>query len=303
VRRLIFATAVGVVLLNSATALAANSPAPHNDDPWERLNRKFYSFSEGLDHAILRPAAMAYAHVLPSPLRIGLRNLLSNASEPPVIINYVLQARFHHAGSETGRFLLNTVAGVGGLFDIATGAGLEHQGTNFGITLGRWGAKPGPYVYLPIGGPTTVRGLIGTAVGGALDPLYWINYPHKTAVSIGRAVVSGLDLRAEADSSLKSLLADATDPYATIRSAYLQNLQSQVDGGALPAQALPDFDDTTTPPPATANPGTAASPATPPATDAPSPATGHAEPPAAQSPAPTPAPDPAQPAAPAPSPA
>jgi phospholipid-binding lipoprotein MlaA len=292
---LIFATTVGVVLLNSAAALAANSAAPHNDDPWEKLNRRFYSFSEGLDRFLLRPAALTYSHVLPSPLRTGLRNLLSNASEPPTIINYVLQARFHRAGKETGRFLLNTVVGLGGLFDVATVDGLEHVSTNFGVTLGRWGAKPGPYIYLPIGGPTTVRGVIGTAVGGALDPLYWINYPHKTVVSIGRAVVSGLDLRAEADSSLKSLLADATDPYATIRSAYLQNLQSQVDGGALPAQALPDFDDATTPaaPPSSASPP----PAPPPSSDAPAPD------PTPRTDAPNPPPAPAQPAAPAPSPA
>ncbi len=291
-RRLIFATTVSVVLLSSAAASAANSAAPHNDDPWEKLNRRFYSFSEGVDRAFLRPAALTYSHVFPSPLRTVLRNLLGNASEPPTIINYVLQARFHHAGKETGRFLLNTTVGLGGIFDIATPAGLEHDATNFGITLGRWGAGPGPYVYLPVGGPTTVRQLIGTAVGGALDPLYYINYPHKTAVSLGRAVVSGLDLRAESDSSLKSLLADATDPYATIRSAYLQNLQSQVDGGALPAQGLPDFDDTATanPKPSTASPPNAAPP---PAPDAP------ATPTPAPEASPAPAPTPDQPAAPA----
>jgi phospholipid-binding lipoprotein MlaA len=263
VRRTIFATAACVVLLNNTPALAANGPAPHNDDPWERLNRRFYSFNQGLDRALIRPAAMAYSHILPSPLRTGIRNLLSNAGEPTVIINDVLQVRFKRAGRETGRFLLNTVAGVGGIFDIATGAGIEHEGTNFGITLGRYGVKPGPYLYLPVVGPTTVRGAVGAAVGGALDPLYWVNYPHKTVVSLSRAVVTGLDLRAEADASLKSLTADATDPYATLRSAYLQNLQSQVSDDNLPVQSLPDFDDVNAPPPAAPSPPSSDQPATP----------------------------------------
>jgi phospholipid-binding lipoprotein MlaA len=251
---LIFATTTCVVLLSVAPAFAASGGGAPNDDPWESLNRKIYAFDQGLDRAIIRPAAMAYKHVLPSPLRKVVRNLLSNAGEPPTIANDILQARFRRAGKETGRFLLNTVAGVGGLFDMATGAGLDHEGTNFGVTLGRWGVKPGPYIFLPIAGPSTVRGVVGTAVNGALDPLYWINYPDKTAVSLARALVGGLDLRAESDASLKSLTADATDPYATIRSAYLQNLQSQVSGESVPIQSLPDFDDATSPPPASKSP-------------------------------------------------
>jgi phospholipid-binding lipoprotein MlaA len=277
VRRLIFATAVGVVLLSGAPALAAESAAPANDDPWEHLNRRFYSFNEGLDRAIIRPAAMAYSHAIPSPLRTGIRNLLSNIGEPQIIINDILQVRFKRAGKATGRFLLNSTVGIGGLFDVATGAGLDHDGTNFAITLARYGVKAGPYLYLPVVGPSTVRGVVGTAVGGALDPLYWIRYPDKTAISFGRALVSGLDLRAESDGALKTLISDATDPYATIRSAYLQNLQSQINGDNAPVQALPDFDDTISPPPATPNaqaPHDATPPpATPPAdaTDAPPP--------------------------------
>jgi len=244
---MIFATAAGVVLLNSAPALAADSAAPSNDDPWEGLNRRIYSFNLGLDRALIRPAAMLYSHVIPSPIRTGIRNLLSNVSEPQVIINDILQVRFTRAGKATGRFLLNSTVGVGGLFDVATGAGLEQEGNSFAITLGRYGVKPGPYIYLPIVGPSTVRGVVGSALGGALDPLYWINYPYKTEVSISRVVVYGLDLRAESDATLRSLTVDATDPYATIRSAYLQNLQSQVTGESAPAQSLPDFDDVTAP--------------------------------------------------------
>ena len=120
-----------------------------------------------------------------------------------------------------------------------------------------------------------------------MDPLYWIRYPHKTSISLGRALASGLDLRAESDGALKTLTSDATDPYATIRSAYLQNLQSQVNGDSAPVQALPDFDDTTSPPPAT--PKAQAPGDQPPSDTTPPPA------PPADAPASPPAPSPAAP--------
>ena len=275
-RRTIFATTVGVLLLNSTAALAADSASSPNDDPWERMNRGFYSFNQGLDRAIIRPAAMVYSHVLPSPLRTGIRHLLSNATEPATIINDILQVRFKRAGKATGRFLLNTTVGVAGLFDVASGAGLEHEGNSFAFTLARYGVKTGPYLYLPVVGPTTVRGVAGAAVGGALDPLYWLRYPHKTEVSFGRALATGLDLRAESDSTLRSLTSDATDPYATIRSAYLQNLQSQVSGENAPVQSLPDFEDVAPPAPPPPAPAPApsgdqptAKPQTPPAQPSP----------------------------------
>jgi phospholipid-binding lipoprotein MlaA len=261
-----FATAAGVVMLYSAPALAQTPASPPNDDPWEHFNRKLYGFNEGLDRIIIRPAAMTYAHVLPNPVRSHIRNLLDNANEPPIIANDILQGRFTRAGKAMGRFLLNTVAGLGGIFDFATEAGLEYESTSFPVTLGRWGVGPGPYLYLPVVGPSTVRGVVGTAIGATLDPLYWINYPNKTAVSIGRTLITGLDLRAESDADLKSLVADATDPYATIRSAYLQNLQSQITGGNVPVQSLPEFDDTSPAPPTTT------APANPPGGDATQPA-------------------------------
>src|ERR1700733_3044032 len=99
---------------------------------------------------------MTYSHVLPKPLRTGIRNLLDNANEPPIIANDILQGRFTRAGKAMGRFLLNTVAG------------LEYESTSFPVTLGRWGVGAGPYLYLPVVGPSTVRGVIGTAVGGTL---------------------------------------------------------------------------------------------------------------------------------------
>jgi len=276
VRRLFFATVVGAMLLNSASAMAAESASASNGDPWEHWNRHVYSFNEGLDRAIIRPAAIGYSRALPSPLRLIIRNFLSNLTEPSVIINDVLQVKPKRAAQALGRLVLNSTLGIAGLLDVAATANLPHQDTSFSITLGHYGVGTGPYIYLPVVGPSTVRALVGAGVGAALDPLYWIRYPDKTAISLSRTLVHGLDLRAESDGALKTLLNDATDPYATLRSAYMQNQQSLIDGDAPPVQSLPDFDETSPP-----NAHPAASP--PPASDAPAPAT-------TPEPAPAPAP-------------
>jgi len=245
VRRLIFATALGAVLLNGTSAWASDAGSPSKDDPWEGLNRKLYSVSQGLDRAIIRPAAMAYKRIAPAPFRMVIRNFLSNLSEPKVIANDILQLRPVRAVEATGRFLVNSTAGIGGMFDVATEVNLPGHENSFSVTLGHYGVGQGPYVYLLA--PATVRSLIGSVADGAMDPLYWIRYPHKTEVSLGLGLVHDLDLRAEADGALKSLTADATDPYATIRSAYLQNQQSLVNGDNEKVQSLPDFDDATSP--------------------------------------------------------
>ncbi len=265
-RRLIFVTALSAVLLNGTSALAAEAGSPSKDDPWEGLNRKLYSISQGLDRAIIRPAAMAYQRVAPAPFRMIIRDFLSNLSEPKVIANDILQLRPARAAEATGRFLVNSTIGIGGLFDVATKIDLPGHENSFSITLGRYGVGQGPYVYLLA--PSTVRSLIGSVADGAMSPLYWIRYPHKTEVSIGLGVVHALDLRAEADGALKSLTADATDPYATIRSAYLQNQQSLVNGDSEKVQSLPDFDDATSP----------SSPAPPPAAPDPKPSAENAAP-------------------------
>jgi phospholipid-binding lipoprotein MlaA len=294
VRRLIFVTASCAVLLSGVPALAADTRGAGNDDPWEPLNRKIYAFNEGLDRAILRPAAMAYKRIAPAPFRRVLRNFLNNLGEPKVIANDILQIRPARAGEATGRFLVNSVFGIGGLFDVATAIDLPGHENGFSITLGHYGVPQGPYIMIPIGGPSTVRGVVGSVADGAADPRYWIRYPHKTEISLGLGILHGLDLRAENDSALKSLTADATDPYATIRSAYLQNQQSLVDGDTNKVQALPDFDDTS---PAAKPAAPAPTPPGPdeqkPKTDAPSPEAAPANPPPATTSTPADSPAPA----------
>jgi phospholipid-binding lipoprotein MlaA len=218
-------------------------------DPAEGVNRVGFAIHQTLDRFLLRPAALAFKAITPPPLRKGLENLLSNLGEPVVAANDLLQGRFHKAGDSTLRFVVNSTVGVAGLFDVATPAGLPYHGNGFALTLGRAGVAPGPYLFIPLLGPTTVRDLIGEGVDVISDPFRYF-VPHATqTVIVGKGVVSGLDARANADADLTALMSDATDPYATLRSVYLQNQQSKIDdtaGSSLPP--LPDFDEDSTAP-------------------------------------------------------
>ncbi len=253
----------------AASNACAQARSPSAGDPWEPFNRVGFAVFMALDRGIVRPAAMLYTHVLPSPLRKGIHNVLSDMGEPVVGMNDVFQGHFRKAGVTTLRFFTNTTVGVGGLFDVATRGGAPHHNNGFDLTLGRYHVKPGPYLFVPILGPGSVRDLLGYAVDGAIDPLHWANYPHRTTISLTHALVAGIDKRAANDASFEALLSDATDPYATLRSAYMQNEQSQIDEGTPAAQQpLPDFDE---PPPTTATPAAPDAPQTPPPAPTPAP--------------------------------
>jgi phospholipid-binding lipoprotein MlaA len=247
------------------TAAFADSGKPAHassvaGDPFQGFNRGSFAVHQFLDHYFLRPVAMTYARLMPKPLREGIGNVVSNLREPVVAANDVLQLRPRKAGITIARFAANSTIGVLGVFDVATGMGAPHHDNDFGLTLGRAHAGPGPYLFIPLAGPTTVRDLAGVVVDVALDPLHWIRYRYSTEISVARFVSGGLDTRIKVDPDLQALLGNATDPYATLRSAYLQNRQSQVDDNGSGAQpALPDFADQpdTAPPPTPAAPASA----------------------------------------------
>jgi phospholipid-binding lipoprotein MlaA len=264
-RRLISATAAAVALLGAmpvqaaAPAMTAGAypPAPAKDDPWEHFNRRVYRLNQRVDRTVIRPLAMEYSRLLPKPLRLAIHHVLGNLGEPSTIINDVMQLRMTRALRSTGRLVVNSTFGVAGLFDVATRAGLTHEPNSFSTTLGRYGVPAGPYLYLPVVGPSSVRGAIGLGVDGALNPVYWAPYAQRTTVAVSTAVVGGLDLRVEVDGTIKALVDDAIDPYATLRSAYLQNQQSLVDGDAVQLKSLPDFDEPTPPAPPSSSPAPA----------------------------------------------
>lgn len=238
----LLAATPGVSLSGDATTLSlAGGPAPR-EDPLRGFNRRSFAFNAVLDRVLIGPVARGYRRVVPAPLRRGLGNVASNLREPATVVNAVLQGRPKVAARATGRFVSNSTVGLLGLFDVAGRSGLERQPADFGQTLGRYGVKPGPYIYLPVVGPTTVRDGAGSIVTLLADPVSQATGGPATDLATGRAVVRGLEARSEGDAALKTVMEESTDPYATIRSAYLQNREAAVREAAGLEEALPDFD-------------------------------------------------------------
>ena len=254
-RRYGLAALVGAMMVGAAPiAWAQSAPPPAQPpspppaaathtpgDPWERLNRFNYAIEGALDHHLIIPLTHIYAAITPGPIGRGIHNALVNLSEPTVFFNDVLQGRIKQAEVTAGRFVTNSTIGVAGLIDVAGKWGMPHHSNEFGVTLGHWGVHPGPYMYLPVGGPTTLRDLVGAGADLLMDPFHWARFASQGEINGVRLVVGGLDLREAVEGQLNSLLSDATDPYATLRSVYLQNKQSEIDGDSAPLD-LPSFD-------------------------------------------------------------
>ncbi|WP_421854847.1 MlaA family lipoprotein [Novosphingobium sp.] len=200
-------------------------------DSLEGFNRVMFGTWQVLDKAAYRPAAMAYKHVVPRPLRSGIRHILSNLTEPLVFLNFILQAKPRSASKTLARFVINSTVGVGGAFDVAgqRKINLPHRDNGFGTTLALYGVGPGPYIFLPFVGPSNLRDLLGGASEGLVIPLTVGKPFNSLAYQIGTGAVSGLDRRAESDQELRALLSGSVDPYATLRSAWQQNRVGQIE--------------------------------------------------------------------------
>ncbi|WP_353204633.1 VacJ family lipoprotein [Sphingomonas sp.] len=200
-------------------------------DSLEGFNRAMFSIHQTLDRLFFRPVAMAYKTVVPKVVRKGIRHFFSNIGEPLVFANDVLQLKPKRAVKTFGRFLINSTVGIGGVLDVAKTQDfrLPHHDNSFGDTLGRYGVGPGPYIFLPLVGPSTLRDLGAGIAEGQVIPLT-IGTPFDRAeYRVSETVLTGLDLRVESDDALKALLGSAIDPYATLRSAYLQDRAFEID--------------------------------------------------------------------------
>jgi phospholipid-binding lipoprotein MlaA len=200
-------------------------------DPWERMNRTTFKVNMALDHAVARPVARAYEKVTPRPVRTGVSNFMDNLFYPVTMGNDLLQLKFKPFAQDTGRFLMNSVVGIGGLFDPATKAGLPKNEEDLGQTFGYWGAKPGPYFVIPILGPSDVRDGIGKLGDAYMNPLTYVHsdYNYIRYSLIGVELV---DVRYRLLPQDK-LLDEAYDPYLLLKNAYLQRRQYQVTDGKL----------------------------------------------------------------------
>jgi len=222
----------------AAPCLAQTDPS----DPWERTNRKIYRFNHRIDRRIILPLAQGFAGA-PSGVRRAVHNFSVNMGEPLVFVNDVLQGHPGQAATTVGRFAINSIFGLAGLFDVAAKGRIPHHDNGFGTTLGRWGVGPGPYVFLPLLGPSTVRDSFGSGVDIALNPFTYVRYTGSAAVGVVTTVGQGLERREEAARDLAVINETSTDPYATLRSYYLQNRQAEITGQAADVGALPDLED------------------------------------------------------------
>ena len=250
------ATAAGFALASGGAAAAQPSSARTPGDPLEPLNRGLYAVHRVLDRVVIRPVMLVYVGVLPTPVRAGLSNVAGNLGEPITFVNDVLQVRPRRAGRTLTRFATNSTIGLGGVFDLAKDAGFPRRPSDFGQTLAVYGVGPGPFLFIPGLGPSSVRDMTGRVVDSFADPVNMVHFDGDTAVRIGRPVVTGLELRHVFDADIQALDTTATDPYVTLRSAYLQNRQSFVREGVVDVEALPSF--TPEPPEPAAQPGPAA---------------------------------------------
>jgi phospholipid-binding lipoprotein MlaA len=211
-----------------------------NPDPFEHFNRRNYALNAKLDKALIRPLSRVSSGLTPGPIGRAIHNVLRTLNEPIVILNDLLQIRPARAAKSAVRLVVNATVGLLGTVDVAKSIGVPYHPNGFGDTLGHYGVKPGPYLYLPVLGPSDVRDLFGGAVDTVSTPIFFVRYAYKDDVVLTLDIVGGLNERANVDSELSVLLGDAADPYATLRSTYLQARQGEIDGDATPA-ALPDI--------------------------------------------------------------
>lgn len=219
----------------AATLLAgcASTGGPEPHDPWEKMNRGTFAFNDAVDRAVLKPAAEGYVRVVPGPAREGVSNFFGNLEDIGTSLNNFLQGKAAEGASDAGRFLVNSTLGVFGLWDVATPMGLEKHTEDFGQTLGWWGFMPGPYLVLPLLGPSTLR----DAPARAVDPSwYYSDYVDPEGLWWG---LRGLDIvrtRADLLKAEKVLQEAALDRYSFVRDAWWQRRRSQVYDGRPPRE-------------------------------------------------------------------
>ncbi len=212
-------------------------------DPIEDFNRGIYKFNEGADKYFISPLAKIYDFILPKFVRKGVTNVARNLSEPVIFVNEVLQLDVDDAADSLGRFAFNSTIGLGGLIDVVErDAGISQQREDFGQTLATYGVPSGPYIVLPLLGPSTMRDGIGRIADGVTNPLRWVNFDGDQGVQIGRRVAKGLDSRIKAEPFLENVRASA-DPYVNLRGLYTQNRLNNIHEDADPFDGFADIDD------------------------------------------------------------
>jgi phospholipid-binding lipoprotein MlaA len=241
----------GLVLLGMSACASkppASDPAAlqaYNDlnDPLEPWNRAMLQVDQGLDTVIFNPTIAVYETLIPEPGRQGVTNFLRNFRTPITLANDMLQGEGERAGNTVGRFVVNSTIGVLGLFDVASRMGLPYHAEDFGQTLAVWGVDDGPFLYVPVLGPSSVRDLGGYAVDTTtFDAMAWITRADNPFWwQLAYTGVLAVDIKSNTGPVLDELKASSIDYYAALRAAYRQNRANAIRNGA-PAP-LPDMDE------------------------------------------------------------
>ncbi|KCZ86436.1 MULTISPECIES: MlaA family lipoprotein [Hyphomonas] len=247
-----FAATAVVFTLGACASTPPNPSDPGSiADPYEGFNRQMFAFNNGVDKYALGPAADAYETVTPRFARDRIGDFLRNLRAPVIFVNDVLQAEPSRAADTFVRFTINTTVGVAGLWDAADHFGVEHHSEDFGQTLAVWGVDSGPYLVMPIMGPTTPRDLFGSGVDRALDPLTWTEFDGDPdlddKIAISRGVLSGLNARVALDDQIEQLNSQP-EPYVALRRIYSSQRQAEIRNGRPEDESemyedLPDFDE------------------------------------------------------------
>lgn len=233
--------AIAVATLAMAGCATTQKAAPSEADPWESLNRGIYAFNDVPDRYLLKPIARGYRAVLPSFMRRGVSNFFDNLTTPRSMVNNFLQNKPDQGFSDFGRFVLNTTVGIGGLFDVASAAGLDIYDEDFGQTFAVWGVPDGPFVMIPLLGPSTLR-------DAAAYPLDWISNPlvhyDNSSVRDKLIILRLIEARSRLLTA-EQLIAESPDIYVTLRESFLQNRRFQVYDGNPPIDEdfYDDFED------------------------------------------------------------
>ncbi|MGB8635550.1 MAG: VacJ family lipoprotein [Rhodanobacteraceae bacterium] len=228
--------ALSLVLLLAGCAVSK----PRNDDPWEKFNRKTYAFNNALDKAVIRPVAIGYRKITNDPVRRAISDFFTNLRMPVTVGNDLLQGRPKGALQAGGRFLINLTIGLGGFLDPASGIGLPLEKNDFGVTLAHWGVPDGPYLVLPLFGPTSTRDFWKIPVDGYFfDPLtiYADNHNLRYHAQLAPQFLYLVNLRSRAIDA-ESFLKSAYDPYVFVRDAFRQQRLYKIYYGNPPADVI-----------------------------------------------------------------
>jgi phospholipid-binding lipoprotein MlaA len=232
-----------LVLIMSLALLGgcASVPGPPDErDPFESYNRAMYAFNDSVDEAVLRPVAQTYKDYMPDIAQTGISNFFDNIGDLTNMVNNLLQFKIENAVSDFGRILWNSTVGIFGLIDVATHMGLQKHDEDFGQTLAVWGVPDGPYLVLPLLGPSTIRDTVGLVGDIYVDPLFAIE--EEGNVYWGLVILRFIDTRADLLSASRVLEEAAIDPYIFVRDAYLQHRRNLIYDGNPPLDESMQFD-------------------------------------------------------------